>query len=125
TPINGKRLSWTFNMPKATSKSTPSTKTFSFNLLAGYTTQANPPANAQIILPVGIPSQCMVTISHAASIRERLSFRKTTTANYYVRRGQQVDFNITVLNEGSSGANGVKVVDLIPSGSGANFSYVA
>ncbi|MFL5806064.1 MAG: hypothetical protein ACJ8CR_30555 [Roseiflexaceae bacterium] len=134
TSVNGKRLSWTFNMAKAANKTTPTSKTFSFNLLAGYSSQANPSANAQIVPPAGVPSQCVRSLSHAASLRERLSFTKTTDADpatqiggnlYAVKRGQQFNYIITVRNEGSGPANPVKVVDLIPSGSGANFSYVA
>jgi uncharacterized repeat protein (TIGR01451 family) len=134
TSVNGKRLSWTFNIAKAVNKTTPTSQTFKFDLLASYSTQANPAANAQIIPPAGVPSQCIQSISHAASIRQRLSFTKTTDADpatqisgnvYAVKRGQQFSYIIKVQNEGSSAADPVKVIDLIPSGTGANFSYVA
>jgi uncharacterized repeat protein (TIGR01451 family) len=131
--VSGKRLSWTFNMPKAINKTTPTKKIFKFDLLAGYTSQANPGANAQIIAPAGVPNACIQTLQHTASIRERLSFVKITDADpstqiggnlFVAQRGQPFSYIIRIRNEGADTANNVKVTDFIPSGLGANFVYV-
>lgn len=122
---------WTFDMPAGT-KTTPTRTTFSVRLQAGYTTEVQR-GSVQIIAPSNVPSACIQSKSARVGLKPRLEVTKTTPTDpstkignlYQVERGQLFDYTITVINNGTTGADTVQITDLLPKEAGAGFSYVA
>lgn len=126
----GGRVSWTFDMA-AGSRTAPTERTFSLRVRGAYTDSASS-GIAQILAPSNVPSACIRAQEGRANFGPRVNVVKYSDADtstllgdvYLVSQGQEFPYIIDVTNAGVTEATGINILDLLPSESGANFSYV-
>lgn len=124
------RVTWTFDMAAGT-KTTPTERTFTVRVRGGFTDQATG-GMVQIQAPAGVPSACIRAREARINFIPRLTILKYSDADpstaqgsvYIVNRNQEFPYVIDVVNAGITEATGINILDLLPSESGANFSYV-
>ncbi|WP_165774534.1 DUF11 domain-containing protein [Candidatus Viridilinea mediisalina] len=123
---------WKLNMP-AGSFSAPSSQTVTLVIRGGNTTTvARGTGVASVSVPQDVPSACIQPRSGRANFQAftRLFASKLadpemeqTEGQYLVTRGGSFTYIIEIENRSSETADNVRVIDRMPSGNGANFSY--
>lgn len=122
-------LSWTFDLPAATNRTTAQTKEFKLTVQGGYSTVVTL-GLAQLIAPSSVPSACVKTTNGVVGLTPRLTVTKTildalpNLGNvYYTTQQTPVRYQIEVTNKGNAAASNVTVIDALPNDVQANFSY--
>lgn len=121
---------WRFDMP-AGSVTTPATQDLTLVVRGAYTqVVAGGTGVATIVPPAGIPSACIRSLGAFANFQPRLFASKVAdpampldNGRYLVTRGSRFTYLIRIENRGVEEARGIRMVDRLPAGNGANFSY--
>ena len=123
----GGRITWTFNIG-AGNHTTPTTQEFKLTVRGDYRQSGT--GTAQLVVPSSVPSACIESVRGEVRLDPRLTVSKTTNVeeqfgrDYIVERDAQVEYSISITNNGVADANGVKIVDTLPDERGANFTYI-
>ena len=136
TPLS-KTVGWRFDLPAATTKTSPATKTFTVIVRGGFYTQsgvgvARVVKSGNIVLPLfcafkagGPQVEARLQVTKLTDLLER---RSTSENVFYATPGEKFPYVITLTNRSVSDVIGLILTDTLPGdaiNTGANFSYVA
>ena len=126
----GGEVIWKINMPAGTI-SAPASQTVTLVVRGDYTTGGT--GTASVIAPQGLPSACIVPVNRGVSFVQRIEAAKlagpdevkNSSGQYVVRRKDTFTYLIQLQNKGVTDATDLIIDDILPSSTGADFSYIS